>query len=287
MTPEKLETILYEPGPIARVRLNRPDKLNAQSWPLLWEMDAAFRAAVADPQCQVIVLSGEGKAFSAGHDLTSDAQREAVRAHQGPLQPYARGLLNRDIYTDSHLRWRDLPKPTIAMVHGQCIYGGWMIAAAMDFIFAASDALFIPTYGDYFTTHWDVGARKAKEILFANRFMTAREAMDWGFVNRIYPPAELEAQTLAYAQRVCEQDASSNRLIKFAINQALDGMGFSSSVRAVGAAFISRRYATPEEEAQPRPAGDPARARGLGGRFRDRVGQALQYLREDQDKDSG
>ncbi len=175
-----LKTVVYRPGPVARVILNRPEKLNAQSWTLLSEMDQAFAAAVADPECRVIVLSGEGRAFSAGHDLSSDQQREDASARQGPLDPFARGLLNRDIYTDSHLRWRDLPKPTIAMVHWYCFWGGWMTATAMDIIFAADDATFLTTYGDHFTTAWDVGPRKAKEILFGNRAITADEAMAWG-----------------------------------------------------------------------------------------------------------
>jgi enoyl-CoA hydratase/carnithine racemase len=278
-----LKTVIYRPGPVARVILNRPEKLNAQSWTLLSEMDQAFAAAVADPECRVIVLSGEGRAFSAGHDLSSDQQRADAYARQGPLDPFARGLLNRDIYTDSHLRWRDLPKPTIAMVHGHCIYGGWMIAAAMDIIFAADDAFFVPTYGDYFTAAWDLGPRKAKELLFANRIISADEAMAWGFVNRVFPADRLEAETLRYAQRVAEQDLGGNRLTKFAINQAQDGMGFSAAVRAVGASFITRRYETRDQAAaRSALAGDQRPASpGIGEQFRKRVAQAMAYFAED------
>lgn len=71
------------------------------------------------------------------------------------------------------------------MVQGYCIFGGWMIAAAMDVLFAADDAPFIPVYGAYFTAHWDVGARKAKEILYENRYMTAQETLLSAFVNRL------------------------------------------------------------------------------------------------------
>ena len=276
----QLKRIVYQPGPVARVILNRPEKLNAQSLGLLAEMDWAFNAAIDDPNCKAIVLSGLGRVFSAGHDLSSDDQRADTRERIAGKDPFAQGLMYRDIYTDSHLRWRDIPKPTIAMVHGQCIYGGWMIAAAMDIVFAAEDAVFIPTYGDYFTTLWDVGPRKAKEILFANRFITAAEAMAWGFVNRTFPPEALEAETLEYAGRVAEQDAGSNRLIKFAVNQAQDGMGFTQSVRSVGASFITRSYRRPGEATSPsRPAGSD-----LNGQFRDKVAQAMDYLKRDQAK---
>jgi enoyl-CoA hydratase len=272
--------IIYQPGPVTRVILNRPEKLNAQSLGLLAEMDAAFNMAVDDRQCRVIVLSGMGRAFSAGHDLSTDDHRAETRERVAGKDGFAQGLMYRDIYTDSHLRWRDLPIPTIAMVHGQCIFGGWMIAAAMDIVFAAEDALFIPTYGDYFTTAWDVGPRKAKEILFANRFLTAAEAMAWGFVNRVFPAEALERETLEYAGRVAEQDKGGNRLVKFAVNQAQDGMGFSQSVRAVGASFISRSYREPEPVAE-RPTGTDG-----NGLFRNKVAQAVAYLRRDRAKEA-
>ena len=282
------KTIIYRPGRIARVILNRPDKLNAQNFTMLREMDHAFHAAVNDPECRVIVLSGEGRFFSAGHDLTSEDQRADIATLASHLEPYDRGLLSREIYTDSHLRWRDLPKPMIAMVHGQCIFGGWMIAAAMDFIFASDDAIFLPSYGDYFTVNFDVGWRKAKEILFATRFISAQEAMATGLVGQVFPPDQLEKETLDYAERIAEQDPGQVRLIKFAINQAMDNMGFSSSVRAVGSSFITRPYPAPvrdgvaQPQAAPRPAGlDP------NGQFKSRVSRALEYFRRDRAKQGG
>lgn len=282
----EFKTLIYRPGPVARVILNRPEKLNAQNWNMLQEMERAFDLAVDDPECRVIVLSGEGRAFSAGHDLTSDDQHADVTGQARHLEPYNRGLLSRDVYTDSHLRWRDLPKPTIAMVHGQCIYGGWMIASAMDFIFAADDAMFIPTYGDYFTMPFDLGPRKAKELLFANRFMTAEEAMQWGFVNRVYPAAALEEETMIYAARVAEQDPGGVRLSKFAINQAMDNMGFSTHVRAVGLSFITRVYPAARKpgEASDAPGGPRPAGLDIGGQFKNRVRQALDYLKHDQER---
>lgn len=275
-------TIRVEPGPVTRIVLARPAKLNAQSWTMLTEMDEAFRAADLDPACRVIVLSGEGTAFSAGHDLTSADQQADLASRAAHLEPYERGQLSRDIYTDSHLRWRDLSKPTIAMVHGHCIFGGWMIAAAMDLVFAAEDALFLPSYGDFFSVPWDVGVRKAKELLFATRFIDAHEARDAGFVNRVYPAEQLEEETLRYAARVATQDPQALRLTKFAINQMQDGQGFTAAVRAVGASFIQRAYPSPSGAApsaaaqlgNPRPAGlDP------NGNFRRRIAEAL-ALRE-------
>jgi enoyl-CoA hydratase len=270
------ETIIYQPGPVARVILNRPERLNAQSWVLLSEMEEAFDAAVSDPDVRVIVLSGNGRSFSAGHDLDSPEQVQQRRARSSGLARFERTELYKDIYLDSHLRWRNLPKPTLAMVHGYCVYGGWMIAAAMDMVFAADDALFIPTYGDYFTTHWDVGARKAKEILFENSFLAAREAMQWGFVNRVYPAADLEEETLRYAHRVAENSPASLRTIKFTINQTLDGMGFSTSVRSVSTSFFNMFPDQPPASTTPSEGQAQQQSR-----FRNRVRQAMQYLEED------
>lgn len=269
------ETIRYEPGPVARVILNRPEKQNAQSWRMLEEMEEAFGRAVEDDACRVIVLSGAGRSFSAGHDLDSPEQTADREAREEGDTAFRRTERYRDVYLDSHLRWRDLPKPTVAMVHGYCIFGGWMIASAMDVIFAADDSLFIPVYGDYFTAHWDVGARKAKEVLFENRFMTAREALWSGFVNRLAPPDELTDETMQFAGRVAENSPFLNRRVKYTINQALDTMGFTTSVRSAAPDFfrMARRQRREEERAEAE--------RGGEGRFRGRVSRALEHLRED------
>jgi enoyl-CoA hydratase/carnithine racemase len=152
-----------------------------------------------------------------------------------------------------------------------------MIASAMDFIFASEDALFTPTYGDYFTATWDLGARKAKEILYENRFMTAREAMTWGFVNRVYPAADLEKETLTYAERVIDTGQFYTRTTKFAINQTMDMMGFSTSVRAVGEYFLRGTDTSTSQGRQT--AGTPQE-----GRFRNLSARVMKYLQEDSKK---
>jgi enoyl-CoA hydratase len=226
------EQILYEPSPVARIILNRPQYRNAQSQQLIRELDDAFRRAGADREVMVVVLSGNGASFSAGHDLGTPedlADRRARNLPPGRLSGY---IEQRELYVEATLRWRSLPKPTIAMVHGFCIFGGWIFAAAMDLIFAAEDALFLPSNLQYFTAPWDIGPKKAKEILFEGRFITAQEAQELGFVNRIYQAAELEHETLAYAGRVAERGAMGPRATKFMVNNILDGMGYSRSVES-------------------------------------------------------
>jgi enoyl-CoA hydratase len=230
------ETILYEvDGPVATVTLNRPERRNAQSRKLLEEMDAAFTEAVADDSVRVIVLTGAGDTFSAGHDLS--AQEGTARAQQSP------GLVGRytrvwDLYVDMGLRWRDLPKPTIAAVQGYCIFGGWMIATAMDLIVAAEDAKFLASHFQYFSVPYDLTPRKAKELLFEFRFMHADEALQAGFVNRVVPRDRLMDETLALAHRIAQNEPFALRLAKLSINQAQDMQGYSTFVRSALQTYV-------------------------------------------------
>ena len=112
------------------------------------------------------------------------------------------------------------------MVEGYCIYGGWMLAAAMDLVFAAEDAQFLGGVVEYMSFPWDIGMRQAKELCFESRFISAAEAHGYGFVNRVVAPADLERETLAYARRVAENSALHLQLAKQMVNRAQDGQGF-------------------------------------------------------------
>jgi enoyl-CoA hydratase len=236
--------ILFQSGKVARIVFNRPECLNAQDYRLLEEVDQAFDSALSDRDCGAIVLSGAGRAFSAGHDLGTEEHLRYCEAH-GMAKPNDSDLERKvadmfAFYVKKTLAWRNCPKPTVAMVHGYCIYAGWMLASAMDVVFAAEDALFLPGMVEYFSAPWDLGPRKAKEILLEHRFMTAAEALACGFVNRTFPPERLETETLAYADRVAENHLSApawTSTIKAAINHMQDAMGFTSEIEAAYTGF--------------------------------------------------
>jgi len=210
---------------------------------LLEELDDAFRQAASDEEVRVIVLSGEGDNFSSGHDLGTPEEL-ADRKERGymadPKDSTSRYERMRDLYVEKTLRWRSLPKPTIAMVHGYCIFGAWIIASSMDLIFASEDALFLPAHVQYFSVPWDVGPRKAKELLFEHRFMTAREAYESHFVNHVYTRDKLEENTLAYANRVAENDPFRLRMAKFSVNHMTDAMGFTTEVETAYHTYFLR-----------------------------------------------
>ncbi len=252
------QQILYEKtGRVAKLTTNRPRYRNAQSRVLLEEMDAAFAEAATDDEVRVVILAGAGEHFSAGHDLGTPEEEEDRKR-----RPYPEGLRGEharswELYVAKSLRWRDLPKPTIAQVQGFCIYGGFIIASAMDLIVAAHDARFLPAHLQYFSSAWDLGVRKAKEILWEARFMEAEEALALGLVNKVVPREQLESATMELAERIAEMDRLTARMIKFSVNQAQDAMGFRTAVQAAHSNYMilqaSRGDQPPPRNAKGRP----------------------------------
>jgi len=221
------QDILYEAqGPIGVITLNRPKYRNAQSYRMLDEIDAAFGLAKDDRNVRVVLVRGSGGVFSTGHDLGTP---EAIEyRHQLGA---AAGIEEYDQFKkynlDLLIEWRNFPKPTIAMVEGYCIYAGWMLAAAMDVVFAADSAEFLAGFVEYMSIPWDIGIRRAKELCFESRFIPAAEAADYGLVNRVVPAADLERETYAWARRVAENSPDALRFAKIQMNKAQDAQGFT------------------------------------------------------------
>jgi enoyl-CoA hydratase len=233
------EDVLYDvDGPIALVTLNRPEYRNAQSWPLLDALDQALDRAMGDDAVRVVLVRGAGEHFSSGHDLGTPEQQADWKAREIPEGGIEFYEAFRKYNLDYTLKWRNLPKPSIALVRGYCIFGGWMIAAAMDLVFASPDARFLAGMVEYFSLPWDIHPRKAKELAFESRFIDAEEARELGFVNRIYPAADLEREAMAYARRVAENGRTVLRVTKLAINKAQDIQGFSAAMESAFADYL-------------------------------------------------
>ncbi len=234
------ENIRYEVvDHVARITANRPRYRNAQSTPMLNEMDHAFETANFDLDVRVIALFGEGEHFSVGHDLGTP-EETAYRETEYTIQEGVRGRYNhtKEQFVDKTLRWRNVQKPTIAAVQGYCIFGGWIIASAMDLIFAAEDAMFLGTNFQYFSIPWDIHHRKAKEILFESRFVDAEEALELGLVNRVVPRDRLDDEVMEYAAEVAQNDPFQLRMIKLAVNGAQDAQGFNQHITAAHSSFL-------------------------------------------------
>ncbi|MDA0892203.1 MAG: enoyl-CoA hydratase-related protein [Proteobacteria bacterium] len=204
---------------IATIWLNRPRYRNAQSRLMLNEMTDAFRKLDYDNSVKVIILAGRGEHFSAGHDLGTPEELE----DQVTL-PYGKGTVanvNRSwhLFIENSLRWRDVKKPTIAAVQGYCIFGGFMIASCMDVIVAFKNAKFLPSHVQLFNAPWDLGIRKAKQILFENRFIDADEALDLGLVSEVTEDGDHYEAAFSQAQRIAENSLLTLRMLKHSINR--------------------------------------------------------------------
>jgi enoyl-CoA hydratase len=244
------DVVVYERrGPVALVTMNRPRYRNAQNSAMTYALDDAFTRAVDDDEVAVIVLAGAGDHFSAGHDIGTperDADtsfpRRAVTwwdhtSKAGADRRYAR---ETEVYLGMCRRWRDIPKPSVAMVQGACVAGGLMLAWVCDLIVAAEDAFFadpvlrmgIPGV-EYFAHPWMVGPRFAREMLFTGDRFGARRAYEIGMVNRIVPRAALETETLALAARIAGMPPFGLALAKRAVNLCEDQMGMRAGMDGV------------------------------------------------------
>ncbi|HXA29655.1 MAG TPA: enoyl-CoA hydratase [Candidatus Angelobacter sp.] len=241
------QTVTYEVrGPVAVVSMNRPQYRNAQNSAMTYALDEAFYRAAADDDVKVVVLRGEGKHFSAGHDIGTPGRdvdksfdREASlwwdhTNKQGAARRYAR---EQEVYLGMCRRWRELPKPSIAVVQGACIGGGLMLAWVCDLIVASDDAFFsdpvvqmgIPGV-EFFAHPWVLGPRVAREFLYTGMRMPAQRAYEVGMVNRVVARDELESTAFELAERIATMPPFGLALTKKAINEAEDQMGMRAGI---------------------------------------------------------
>ena len=238
MNTVEFETIRYGvDGAVATVRLHRPEAANAQNSRLLDELDAALDLADADDDVRVVVLAGEGKHFSAGHDLKEilSGADEWARLRDTPEGKWRHEQV---MYFDRCVRLRDFRKPTIAAVQGACAAAGLMLACMCDLIVAADAARFSNPVArmtgvgvELLVEPWELGPRKAKEFLLCASTIEADEAERLGLVNRVVPRAELDAAARAMAEQVALVPPVTAQAIKESINQMLDLSGQRASWR--------------------------------------------------------
>jgi enoyl-CoA hydratase len=241
--------VLYEVvNGIAWVTMSRPAFNNAQNSQMTYALDDAFRRAVDDDAVKVIVLKGTGKHFSAGHDIGTPGRDHKTTFPRKLLwydhvnKPAAELLYAREqeVYLGMCRRWREIPKPTIAMVQGACIAGGLMLAWVCDLIIASDDAFFqdpvvrmgIPGV-EYFAHAFELHPRIAKEFLFLGERLPAQRAYEIGMVNRIFPREELEAGTRTIAEKVAQMPRLGLALTKQAVNHVEDLRGKRTAMDAV------------------------------------------------------
>jgi|TARA_B110000503_G_scaffold37820_2_gene61940 enoyl-CoA hydratase len=245
---------------VATITMNRPKYHNAQNGRMTYELDAAFKRAVADDEIKVIVLKGNGKHFSAGHDIgtpgrdINDSQERAGMWYDHANKEGGEFLYVREAeaYLGMCRRWREIPKPTIAAVQGACIAGGLMLAWVCDLIVATDDAFFsdpvvrmgIPGV-EYFAHPYELNPRIAKEFLFLGDRMSADRAYQMGMVNRISTRATLDEDVRNMAEKIAEMPRMGLALTKQAINNVEDLQGKRAGMEA---AFAWHHFAHSHNE---------------------------------------
>lgn len=229
---------------VARIVLARADARNAQNKKMLYELNDAFDRACQDMQVKVIVLAADGPHFSSGHDLKDNSQMSEFRTVStwgGFTAPGAEGYMaqEEEIYLGLCWRWRNVPKPTIAQVQGKVIAGGLMLVWVCDLIIASDDATFadpVVAFGvngvEYFAHPWEVGVRKAKEMLFSGDPISAADAKSLGMVNQVIARDALESHTLELAKKIALRPSMGLRLAKQSVNQMQDAQGFWTALQA-------------------------------------------------------
>ncbi|MEY5006828.1 MAG: enoyl-CoA hydratase [Sphingomonadaceae bacterium] len=242
--------VLYEVvDNVAWITMDRPGFNNAQNGQMTYALDDAFNRAVQDDDVRCIVLAGNGKHFSAGHDIGTPGRdlhkhfdnRLMIPPHIN--KPAAELLYTREQeqYLGMCRRWRDIPKPTIAMVQGACIAGGLMLAWVCDLIVASEDAFFQdpvnPLMGipgvEYFAHAYELPPRVAKEFLLLGERMSAERAYSFGMINKVVPRDELRAATETWAKKLAGQGRLGNWLTKQAINHVEELRGKRAAMDAV------------------------------------------------------
>lgn len=241
----------FDDGEIVRIMLDRPDQRNAQNRGLLVELNEAFMRAEADDAVRVVILGGNGKMFSTGHDLgskdmleewTPGPNQHETRKINGGARVGSENLMLQEwhYFFQNTLRWRNLRKITIAQVHGPVYAAGLMLMWSCDLITAAEGTEFADVVGtrlgmmgvEYFAHPWEFGPRKTKELLLTGDSMGVDEAHALGMVSKVFAPDELGEQTLQFARRIARTPTMAALLIKEAVNQTTDTMGFTNALNS-------------------------------------------------------
>jgi len=291
------ETVTIEPDAnqprIARLRLNRPDRLNAISATMPSEIRRAVEWAEREDAVHVIVVEGAGRAFCAGYDLAEFAERSdrpegadhPARQEKSPWDPMVDYSVMKRYTEDFMALWRT-SKPTIAKVHGHAVAGGSDIALCCDLLVIADDARigYMPTrvWGCPTTAMWTyrVGPARAKQLMFTGDTLSGAQAAEWGLANLAVPADRLEAATLALAERIGGVPRGHLAMHKLVVNQVMLTMGleqtqmlatvFDGITRHNPEGLWFRRHAQVEgfksavewrDSGRPIPEGDDARAR--------------------------
>ena len=229
---------------LARITLNRPEKMNALTGELFTELNDCLHDLEADQRCRVIILRGAGRCFSAGYDLTPGRERRPGERRYQTVDDKNRTLMmnvrtSMQQITDVQMYLWNMAKVTIAQLHGYALAGGCELAMMTDLVVAADDTkIGHPGLRGLGTARngniWPLvmSMRKAKEYYYTGDSMTGAEAAELEMINYAWPKDELDANTIAFAERIANGSADHLAVLKLTMNRFYENMGIYSSVRS-------------------------------------------------------
>lgn len=247
---EEADPVLYEVrGRVAIISLNRPKYGNAQNDRTLYELDAAFERASNDDDIGAIILRGNGKHFSSGHDLGTPGKMDGIDKIERKTMwydPEGKPDSERQFVRESELylglcrRLQSVPKPVIAAVQGACIAGGLMLAWTSDIIVASEDAYFLDPVVEmgapgveYFGHPFEMPPRIAREFLLLGEKFTAERAYQLGMINRLVPREALDDTAFELAERMAKKPRFALAIMKQSLNMVDDIRGKRNAMDAV------------------------------------------------------
>jgi enoyl-CoA hydratase len=237
---------------IARITLNRPERLNAINRQLISDLRDSVIAANEDGSVRVIILSGAGRAFCAGYDLdwgtrTEDATQREMAGHWDPVRDYEG--MSRNVRVFMSL-WES-PKPVIAQIHGWCVGGGTDMALCADLIYMAEDAQIgyppARVWGEPTSVMWvyRLGLEHAKRLMLSGESLSGTEAERVGLASKVVPTVELPSVVDDMARKLATIPANQLALSKLLVNQAYENMGLRTT-QMLGTFFDGIARHTPE-----------------------------------------
>lgn len=228
------DNVLYEVRDnVAHITMNSPETLNTLTAELIGAIDDAMKRADADPEVRVVIFTGAGRGFSAGHDLSGRPRKEPPPGSPPKGSVEHRLDFEEEYYLNANLTIRNLRKPTIAGLRGHVVLGGLMTALMCDLVVAEeSTNLWNPsirhagTGGEIMVLPWEIGVRKTKEMLWTGDPLDVHEAERLGMINRVVPDGTLEAECQRLADRVALMPPRMLQLTKRSLNktQEIQGM---------------------------------------------------------------
>ncbi len=232
---QEFETIIYEKdGPVARIILNTPDQANVQTAQQVWDVDAALQQAGADDEVKVLILKGAGKGFCAGHAIVSRQEMPEVYPTTGQDPEFTWKHHHYDLFLWPALRLWEFPKVTIAQVQGYCVGGGTVYGLLTDLTVVSEDAWFqmplpqgfgLPGAQTQIEPWVMMNSKRAAEYLFLAPTIDARQALEWGMVNRVVPGEALEETVEEMARTVARMPLTTILATKAGLKRAWEGMG--------------------------------------------------------------